>query len=118
MNNDSFDRNEFEQEWQSVRQYDAMPVSYESSDYDSEYGESTENKVNQGVREKRKLSGFQRTVKYQLIICAIAVIGVIAVKFISADLYQTVKSWYYEQLNSQLIISDVFNRISENAHEV
>ncbi|MCQ4115077.1 hypothetical protein [Ruminococcus sp. zg-921] len=114
-----FEQNEYDQDWQSVQQYHALPVGYDADEYNSEYGEeSSEDDENKAVKEKRKLSGFQRTVKYQLIICALAVIGVIAVKFTSADLYQTVKSWYYQQLNSQLFVSDVFNRISGNANEV
>lgn len=114
-----FAQNEYEQEWQSVRQYDAMPVSYDSGEYNPEYGEDfVEETEKQSQRAKRKLSGFQRTVKYQLIICALLVIAAVAVKFISADLYQTVKSWYYEQLDSQIIITDVFNRISGNTDEI
>lgn len=115
------EQEEFEQEWQTVKQYDAMPVSFDSEDYD---GQRTEEIAENGdehaerARKKRKLTGFQRTVKYQLIICTLAVIGVIAVKFISADLYQSVRSWYYEQLNSRLMITDVFNTISGNADEI
>ena len=114
-----FAQNEYEQEWQSVSQYDAMPVSYDSEEYSPEYGEDISGEAEkQSEKVKRKLSGFQRTVKYQLIICALLVIAAVAVKFISTDLYQTVKSWYYEQLNSQIIITDVFNRISGNTDEI
>ena len=115
------EQEEFEQEWQTVKQYDAMPVSFDSEDYDGQGGEKIAENGDehaQRARKKRKLTGFQRTVKYQLIICTLAVIGVIAVKFISADLYQSVRSWYYEQLNSRLMITDVFNTISGNADEI
>lgn len=115
------EQEEFEQEWQTVKQYDAMPVSFDSEDYDGQGGEEIAENGDehaQRARKKRKLTGFQRTVKYQLIICTLAVIGVIAVKFISADLYQSVRSWYYEQLNSRLMITDVFNTISGNADEI
>lgn len=131
MDNDGFrqdefdytepEQEEFEQEWQTVKQYDALPVSFDSEDYDGqgadEIAENGEEHAER-ARKKRKLTGFQRTVKYQLIICTLAVIGVIAVKFINADLFQTVKSWYYEQLNSRLVITDVFNTISGNADEI
>ncbi|MGN1112617.1 MAG: hypothetical protein ACI4RP_05380 [Acutalibacteraceae bacterium] len=115
------EQEEFEQEWQTVKQYDALPVSFDSEDYDGQGGDEIAENIDEHAeraRKKRKLTGFQRTVKYQLIICTLAVIGVIAVKFINADLFQTVKSWYYEQLNSRLIIADVINTISGNADEI
>lgn len=118
MNNEQFHDQEFEDEWQSVRQYDALPVSYTDHSYteenDSEFIEDKQPKE----KVKRKLTGFQRIIKYQLIICATIVILLTGLKFINVTAFQTVRNWYYEQLNSELIITDVFNQFSGNTNEI
>lgn len=107
---------EFEDEWQSVRQYNALPVSYSTqADADGD----TELQTDVPVKKvKRRLSGFQRIIKYQLIICALIIILVTALKFISADAFKTFRSWYYEQLNSELIIKDAFQNLGGTADEL
>lgn len=107
---------EFEDEWQSVRQYNALPVSYSTqADADG----NTELQTDVPIKKiKRSLSGFQRIIKYQLIICALIIILVTALKFISADAFKIFRSWYYEQLNSELIIKDAFQSLGGIADEL
>lgn len=107
---------EFEDEWQSVRQYNALPVSYSSQAAD---GDDTARQTDAPVKKiKRQLSGFQRIIKYQLIICALMIIFITALKFVSTDVFTSFKNWYYEQLNSELIIKDAFKSFSGTADEL
>lgn len=120
MDDDSFQRPEFEEEWQSVRSYNALPVSYLSADGGGveDDGCDTVEVEKTKKKNKKRLSGFGKTIKYQMICCALVVIFVIAVKFISVDIFQGVKSWYYEQLNSNLIITDVFRCFDGRTDEI
>lgn len=117
MDNDNYEPLDFEDEWQSVNHYSAIPVGL--SDDEENVDSDSDNDTSQSVkREKRKLSGLQRTIKYQLIACALVIIAMIAIKFVNANTFQTVKTWYYQQLNSQLVIIDVFNYFNGSADEV
>lgn len=119
MDNEQFREPEFEDEWQSVRQYDALPVSYTNQSYSAGNSDEYDEKAEQPKKkEKRKLSGFQRIIKYQLILCALIIIFLIGLKFVNVGVFQTVKSWYYEQLNSELIITDVFNQFDGSTDEI
>ena len=104
MDNLDLQEQDFEDEWQTVKRVDAARVSY-----DDDMPVSDEQEQEPPLeRKKRVLTGTQRIIKYQLVLCAVTVILVIALKFINAGVFQTVKSWYIDQLNSQLVITDMF----------
>ncbi len=107
MNNFEPDQKEFEDEWQSIAPYEAAPVKLDDVSDDENYVDMQPEQSEK--REKRRLTGSQRIIKYQLIICALAVILITALKFTNSGLFHTVRDWYCRQLNSELVITDFFD---------
>lgn len=117
MDNFDFNRPEFEDEWESVRHFESAPVSYIGNDNaDEPSSSSSDDESLQKV--KRKLTGTQRIIKYQLILCALILIIVTGWKFISYDTFSQFSDWYRTQLNSELVITDVFNFTKVDTDEV
>ena len=117
MDNLDYDIAEFEDEWETVQHFDSAPVSHTDNDItenslNSEHIKTSEPKV------KRKLTGTQKIIKYQLILCALLLIIATAWKFISNDTFCKFSEWYHNQLNSELVITDVFNFTQVNTDEI
>lgn len=108
---DNFDYNqvEFEDEWESVRHFNSAPVSYIDNNGDGTISNNSQDNGDSTPKTKRKLSGTQRIIKYQLILCALILVIVTGWKFISYDTFSQFREWYHTQLNSELVITDVFN---------
>ena len=117
MDNLDYDIAEFEDEWETVQHFNQAPVSHTDNDITENTLNSEHIKTSQ-PKVKRKLTGTQKIIKYQLILCALLRIIATAWKFISNDTFSKFSEWYHNQLNSELVITDVFNFTQVNTDEI
>ncbi|MGN0550391.1 MAG: hypothetical protein ACI4I4_00935 [Acutalibacteraceae bacterium] len=127
MNTERYDNIEYDESWQTTSSVRAKParreppgrerIQREAYRENSPYDESTdeydnenyfepeqENKIRK-VKVKQPLGGTQRIIKLQLIICILAAIAFFAIKGLAPDLYVQLQSWYEENINSSIIIT-------------
>lgn len=122
MNDERYDRIDYDAGWQTTQTVTAEPVKAQLyrgaddfSDEDDEdvymtrgrrrYEDCEEfEEKEKKSRVKPQNSGTQVLIKYQLIICIIAAIAAFALKSFGGQIYEMVDSWYTAQLNSSLVV--------------
>ena len=87
--------------WQQVYN----PVRYEKP-------AETVEKSQQKKKIKKKPQSRPLLIIIQIILCGIAVLSAYILQIFGGDLYKTVRKWYYDNLNAELIMSDTFENFS------
>jgi DNA topoisomerase VI subunit A len=85
----------YDSDWQNVSSSE-YPETYE---YEEEDDFKEENKI----PKKKKDSPRQLLITFQLIICIIVALAAFAIKSIGGEVYETVREWYYSNLNNSVI---------------
>ncbi len=114
MENRRYDNIEYDEQWLStstvsgnkakLQKYD--DYTYMENDNQEDYEEYEEEKPKKAKKKKEKLSGTQRIIKFQLIICFIIALAFFTIKSFLPDIYTQFISWYEKEYNSSLIITD------------
>lgn len=109
-NNKNFRKNEitYADDWQSVSTPEyPETLSPDNNEYDNDTDESEPIKKEKKKRETPR----QLLIIIQLIICIIICAAAYLLKSVGGDLYETFRTWYETELNSQLVAGGNINDI-------
>lgn len=114
-------------DWQTVKTVMAQPsirnIDYrfdDSDDYDIMNDDELSDVVNEDEpssvkaekKPKRKKSGTQLIVQFQLIVFLVLVLAIIIFKNVGNEYYDIAYNWYVENINNSLIVTEVWNWFS------
>lgn len=94
----------YDDDWKSATQ----PEYPQIADYSDDIPESADNQKSK-IQKKKKDLPKQLLITIQLIICIIIALAALVLRNIGGDVYETVREWYYSQLNSPVIFDDNSN---------
>lgn len=96
----------YDENWQSVSSSEYPETIIDGINNEEEVIDDANNKI-----PKKKNNGHnQLLVTIQLIICLLIALSAFVIKSFGGEIYQTIQTWYYSQLNSSVI----FDNNSEN----
>lgn len=90
----------YDENWQSVSEREYPEIT--TSDY-SEPGEHEPPAAAQAVKSVAAASSKQLLITLQLILCVLLALAAFVLKSMGGDVYQTVREWYYRELNSSAV---------------
>lgn len=115
MKSERYDSIEYSDEWESVPVVRAEPLSSDydydedSDDYDQDYdtysGQSDGYKIFTDVKLNEKESNPQPVIKLQFLLAFLVLVAAFILKSYGGELYTTVSSWYFENLNNSLVVT-------------
>lgn len=98
----------YDENWQSVSHSEYPETVIDGIDGDDESIDKTENEI-----PRKKNNGHnQLLVTIQLIICILIALSAFVIKSFGGQIYQTVQTWYYSQLNSSIIFDNSSDNLS------
>lgn len=95
----------YDDNWKSVSvaEYPQTVEHYSDEEYGMDDNSESENK---NIPKTKNNSPKQLLITLQLIVCVLIALSAFAIKSIGGELYDTVREWYYSQLNSSVIFVD------------
>lgn len=70
-------------------------------------------KLESKQRKERKISERLLTI-VQVSVCGVILIAALIVKLLGGEMYQTVKDWYYQNLNRSIVAEEQFDQVRQN----
>lgn len=108
MNEENKNTITYDDDWKnvSVAEYPKRVEHYSDDEYAEEYVEDNSDNENKNIPKKKNNSPKQLLITFQLIACIIIALTAFAIKNIGGSVYDTVREWYYSELNSSLIFEE------------
>lgn len=94
----------YDEGWKSVSDAEYPQLVSDSDGESDEYINPDDEKAN--IAKKKKDSPKQLLITIQLVLCILAVLAAFALKSIGGEIYETVRDWYYTNLNSSAIFDE------------
>lgn len=94
----------YDEGWKSVSDAEYPQFISENGDKFDDYNSTDDEETN--IPKKKKDSPKQLLITIQLVLCILAVLAAFALKSIGGEIYETVRDWYYTNLNSSAIFDE------------